>query len=112
MGLARVLEITGVDASIDAEQALAWGKVTAICEDGRAVEESVSMARRLSERSNSAFGIAKQLMTDAFDAPWESHLEKEKAGIAWSSGQWDGQEGVAAFLAKSKPVFGRCQEPR
>lgn len=77
-----------------------------LCGDGKSVVEAMSIARQLSERSNSAFGIVKQLMTDAFDAPWENHLEKEREGIAWSSGQPDGQEGIAAFLAKRKPVFG------
>ncbi len=106
VGLARALEIAAFDAPIDAEKALAWGLATAICEDGKSVEEAMNMARTLSGGSNSAFGIVKQLMTDAFDTSWESHLEKERTGIAWSSGQPDGQEGIAAFLAKRKPQFG------
>ena len=106
VGLARALEIAAFDAPIDAEKALAWGLATSLCGDGKSVDEAMSIAHVLAERSNSAFGMVKQLMTDAFDASWERHLEKEREGIAWSSGQPDGQEGIAAFLAKRKPVFG------
>ncbi len=105
VGLAKALEIVAFDAPIDAEKALEWGLVTALCGDGKSVEEAMSMAQVLAGRSNTAFGLVKQLLTDAFDTSWESHIEKERDGIAWSSGQPDGQEGIAAFLAKRKPVF-------
>ncbi len=106
VGLARALEIAAFDAPIGAERALEWGLATAICGDGKSVEEAMSMARTLATKSNSAFGAVKQLLTDSFNTAWESHLEKEREAIAWSAGQPDGQEGIAAFLTKRKPQFG------
>ncbi len=105
VGLAKALEIAAFDAPIDADKALELGLATAICGDGKSVEEAMSMAHMLAQRSNSAFGLVKQIMTDSFDTAWERHLEKERDAIAWSSGTPDGQEGIAAFLAKRKPVF-------
>lgn len=105
VGLAKALEIVALDAPIDAEKALEWGLVTALCGDGKSAEEAMSMAHALAGRSNTAFGIVKQLLTDAFDNSWENHIERERDAIAWSSGQPDGQEGIAAFLAKRKPQF-------
>jgi 2-(1,2-epoxy-1,2-dihydrophenyl)acetyl-CoA isomerase len=46
VGLARALEITAFDNPISAEQALEWGMVTKVVEDGKALEEALSSCGR------------------------------------------------------------------
>jgi len=107
VGLARAMEIVAFDEPISSEQALAWGLVTKVVDDGRALEEAVSMAKDLSRRSLNSFGWSKLLLTDSFDTPLEAHLERERTGLASCAAHPDGQEGLRAFVDKRKPVFDR-----
>ena len=105
VGLARALEIAAFDPPISSEQALAWGLVTRVVEDDQALEEAVSMARELADRSLSSFGWSKLLLTDSFNTSFETHLEHEREGIRTCVAHRDGQEGMQAFVEKRKPVF-------
>jgi len=105
VGLARALEIAAFDRPIFAEEALALGLVTMVAEDGHALEEAVSMARELAERSLSSFGWSKQLLTDSFNTSFETHIEREREGIRSCAAHRDGQEGIRAFVEKRKPIF-------
>lgn len=105
VGLARAMEIAAFDQPILSEQALAWGLVTRVVEDGNALEEAKSMARELADRSLSSFGWSKQLLTDSFNTSFETHIEREREGIRSCVGVRDGQEGIRAFVEKRKPVF-------
>ncbi len=105
VGLARALEIAAFDLPIFPEQALAWGLVTKVVDDGQAVEEAVNMARELAERSLSSFGWSKQLLTDSFNTSFETQIEHEREGIHSCAAARDGQEGIRAFVEKRKPIF-------
>ena len=105
VGLARAMEIAAFDLPIFPEQALAWGLVTKVVDDGQALGEAVSMARELADRSLSSFGWSKQLLTDSFNTSFETHIEREREGIRTCVGLRDGQEGIKAFVEKRKPVF-------
>jgi 2-(1,2-epoxy-1,2-dihydrophenyl)acetyl-CoA isomerase len=105
VGLARALEIVAFDRPISSEQALAWGLTTRVVEDGRALQEGVQMALQLTEGSRHAFGWSKKLLTDSFNTPFETHLERERAGLSSCAAHSDGREGLRAFAEKRKPVF-------
>lgn len=105
VGLARALEIAGFDAPISSEQALSWGLVTKVVDDGRSLEEAVSMARKLSESSLNSFGWSKRLLTDSFSTAFEAHIELERRGLCNCAEHPDGVEGIQAFVDKRKPVF-------
>lgn len=107
IGLARALEVAGMDAPITAEQALAWGLATRIVEDDQVLDEAQALASALADRSPHAFGLAKQLMTDSFHSSLETQLERERTAITACGQHPDGQEGMMAFAAKRKPVFRR-----
>jgi 2-(1,2-epoxy-1,2-dihydrophenyl)acetyl-CoA isomerase len=106
VGLARAMEIIAFDRPISSEQALAWGLVTKVVEDGAALEEAVRMARELAEGSLHSFGWCKELLTNSFDTPFEAHIERERVGLSTCAAHPDGQEGMKAFVEKRKPVFG------
>lgn len=106
VGLARALEIAAFDEPISAEQALAWGLVTKVVEDGQALAEAVKMAQRLAATSLSSFAASKQLLNASFDTPLETQLEHEREALAAAAAMPDGIEGLKAFVEKRKPSFG------
>jgi len=97
--------VAAFDKPISAEQALAWGLVTKVVEDGCALEEGVNMARDLMKRSLNSFGWSKQLLTDSFNTVFEAQIERERVGLSSCAAHSDGDEGLRAFAEKRKPVF-------
>ncbi len=105
VGLARALEIIAFDRPIPAPQTLEWGLATRIVPDAEVLTAAMSMAHELAKRSLNSFGWAKRLLTDSFDSPFETHLERERRGLATCVAHPDGQEGLQAFMEKRQPVF-------
>ncbi len=105
VGLARAMEIVAFDKPIPAEQALAWGLVTEVAEDGQVLEVAKDMAFRFGESSLLAFGVCKRLMLDSFHTSLEAQLENERVGISRCVAHGDGEEGIRAFLEKRKPKW-------
>jgi 2-(1,2-epoxy-1,2-dihydrophenyl)acetyl-CoA isomerase len=105
LGLARALEVAAFDRPIPAEQALAWGLATSLADDGQALEAAVAMGRGLATRSQHAFALCKRLLTDSFETPLATQLDRERDGMAASAAHPDGQEGLRAFLDKRTPSY-------
>ncbi len=105
VGLAKALEIAAFDNPISAQQALEWGLVTKVVEDGKGLEAALEMLNELTKKSLNSFGWSKRLLTDSFNNSMETQLELEREGIVKCSAHPDGQEGVSAFLEKRKPIF-------
>jgi 2-(1,2-epoxy-1,2-dihydrophenyl)acetyl-CoA isomerase len=106
VGLARSLEIAAFDDPIPSAQALAWGMVTKVVDDGKALAEAESMLKKLIETSLYSFGWSKKLLNQSFNNSLESHLELEREGLSDCANHSDGQEGLKAFVEKRKPIFG------
>lgn len=109
VGLARAMEIAAFDRPISADQALAWGLVTKVVEEGTAVQEAVVLAEELSLRSLNAFRISKQLLTDSFDTAFETQLDRERRALCACAEHEDGKEGLKAFIDKRRPQYG-CKQ--
>lgn len=107
VGLARALEIAAFDEPIAAEQALAWGLVTKVVDDGEVVAEAERLVHAVAKRSLHTFGWSKQLITDSSDTALEAQLEHERQGLIACVSHPDGVEGMTAFLEKRPPVFNR-----
>jgi 2-(1,2-epoxy-1,2-dihydrophenyl)acetyl-CoA isomerase len=107
VGLARALEIAAFDPAIASQQALEWGLVTRVADDGAARQAAESMLALLLEKSCHAFGWAKKLLTDAFDTAFETQLEAERNALVQCADHPEGREGLAAFLEKRKPKWRR-----
>jgi 2-(1,2-epoxy-1,2-dihydrophenyl)acetyl-CoA isomerase len=103
--LARALEIVAFDKPISSGQALDWGLVTKVVEDGHALEEATKMAHELAKISLHSFGWCKGLLTDSFNTAFETHIERERLGLSNCAAHPDGQEGLRSFSEKRKPVF-------
>jgi 2-(1,2-epoxy-1,2-dihydrophenyl)acetyl-CoA isomerase len=105
VGLARALEIAAFDRSISAEQALQWGLVTKVVEDGKALEEASKMAEEIAQGPLHSFGYSKRLMTDSFNHSFETHLQFEREALAACAAHAEGEEGISAFVEKRKPIY-------
>jgi 2-(1,2-epoxy-1,2-dihydrophenyl)acetyl-CoA isomerase len=104
-GFARAMEIAAFDQPISSEQALNWGLVTKVVQDGTAREEAMRMAHQMAKRSIHAFGWAKRLFNDSFNTTFETQIEREREAVAKCADHPDGGEGRAAFEEKRKPIF-------
>ena len=106
VGYARALEIAAFDAPISADQALSWGLVTKVVENGQALSEATAMAQLLSRRALNSFAWTKKLITDSFNTSFETQLELERAALEACADHPDGREGLTAFSEKRKPKYG------
>ena len=105
VGLAKAMEIAVFDTPISSEQALSWGLVTEVVEDGHAVKRAIELINKMIRIPLSSFAASKKLITDSFHNSFETQLEKEREILSWCADQPNGQEGVEAFLKKRKPVY-------
>ena len=105
IGMARAREIAAFDPPIFAEQALAWGLVTEVVEDGHSMERAVMLADRIKKGPLSSFAASKELITNALNTTFESQLEKERQHLSSCADHPNGREGINAFLEKRKPVY-------
>lgn len=112
VGLARALEIAAFDEPISAAQAVKWGLVTRVVDDGTALAEADRLLEKLAGKSNCSFGWSKKLLNDSFNNSLESHLELEREGLADCANQPDGQEGLKAFMEKRRPIFDGKQDEK
>lgn len=107
VGLAKAMEIVAFDRPISADDALKWGLATRVVEDGEALPGAVAMANELSNISLHSFAMMKRLMTDSFDTPFETQIERERLALVTCGEHPDGLEGMKAFAEKRKPVFNK-----
>lgn len=105
IGLRRAQELMLTNRRIDAREALAWGLVTRVVEDGAIAREAMDIAGSLANGPTEAFGSVKRLLASTFDNGLETQMELEAREVTENARGADGREGVGAFLAKRKPVF-------
>jgi len=110
VGLAKAMEIVAFDRPILSEQAMAWGLVTEVVEDGQAVNRAIGMVQEIAKRPLSSFLASKKLLTDSFHTPFEHQLEKERELLSWCADHPNGLEGIKAFIEKRSPVYNSKKE--
>lgn len=105
VGPARAMEIAVFDRPISSKQALSWGLVTEVVEDGQAVKRAIELINEMKRIPLSSFAACKKLITDSFHTSFETQLEKERDSLSWCSDHPNGREGIRAFLEKRKPIY-------
>jgi 2-(1,2-epoxy-1,2-dihydrophenyl)acetyl-CoA isomerase len=105
VGLAKAMEIATFDHPISAHQALSWGLVTEVVEDGQAMSRAIQMLQEAKKVPLSSFGAAKKLLNDSFNSALENQLEHEREFLMLCADHPAGHEGIAAFVEKRKPKF-------
>jgi 2-(1,2-epoxy-1,2-dihydrophenyl)acetyl-CoA isomerase len=105
VGLARATALAMLAEKITAAQAVEIGLIYRACPAASLDEEASKLAVHLAAQPTLGLGLTKRLLNASWvnDLETQLELEAECQGAAGRSADY--AEGVAAFLAKRKPVF-------
>jgi enoyl-CoA hydratase len=92
---------------ISAEEAHTWGLVNHLYPKDRLMDEALSMAGQICEKGPLAVRLSKQAIVrgQGLDLDSGCQIESQAFGLCFSSDEQ--KEGMAAFLEKRKPSFGK-----
>jgi 2-(1,2-epoxy-1,2-dihydrophenyl)acetyl-CoA isomerase len=105
VGLKRALELALTNRMLSAAEALEWGIVNEVVEDGELESRAGALARSLAAGPTAAFGLAKRLLHGGWTESLETQMTLETHAIAQVAGTADSREGIRAFLEKRPPRF-------
>jgi 2-(1,2-epoxy-1,2-dihydrophenyl)acetyl-CoA isomerase len=105
VGERRALEIALLGERFTAERALAIGILNWIVPRAKLADETATIARKLADGPTLALAKAKELIRGSLESSWDEQSHREAEGLAAMAATEDHREGVAAFIAKRKPVF-------
>jgi enoyl-CoA hydratase/carnithine racemase len=105
IGPARAKELLYTGATIEAEQALAWGLVNRVVADRTALEAARELAATIASRGPLSNRLAKKLVDAAQDAALDAALSLSTVAQQEIFDSDDLHEGAAAFFAKRPPAF-------
>lgn len=105
MGPARTKLFTILGEKLFAPQALEWGLVEEMVEDGSALEAAMALARKFAALPPVAVRMSKQSIDMAAKALNQAVTYMDRDQFALAATSKDQQEAVSAFLEKRKPNF-------
>ncbi|HSV41615.1 MAG TPA: enoyl-CoA hydratase-related protein [Nocardioidaceae bacterium] len=103
---ARAMDLALTNRIVTGAEAAEWGLVSRAVPSTELDATVEAVVSALRDGSTRAFADTKRLMAEAQDRPFEDQLSQEAATISRAIVGPDGVEGVDAFLAKRKPVYG------
>jgi enoyl-CoA hydratase/carnithine racemase len=104
IGPSRAKELVFTGATLDADEALAWGLVNRVV-DASALEGARALAAVIAARGPLSNRLAKTLVDAALDMPLDAALSLSTVAQQRIFDSDDLHEGVAAFFAKRVPRF-------
>jgi 2-(1,2-epoxy-1,2-dihydrophenyl)acetyl-CoA isomerase len=105
VGLQRATALMMLSDKISADEAASIGMIWKSIPDEQFDAEITRVASTLSQMPTTALAYTKQAIAQSFGNTFEQQLEVEDTLQTEAGQSYDYQEGVAAFLAKRKPVF-------
>lgn len=105
VGLRRAAELYFEQRVLDARQAADWGLVSRVVPADVLQDQARSTALRLAEGPTKAYGEIRRLLRDSWAATLSDHLGEETEAMVRTAATVDAGRGIAAFRAKSAPVF-------
>lgn len=105
VGMARATALAMLAEKITAAQAVEIGLIYRACPAASLDEEASKLAVHLATQPTLGLGLTKRLLNATWDNDLETQLELEAECQGAAGRSADYAEGVAAFLAKRKPVF-------
>lgn len=105
VGPARAKEMLYTGETISADEALAWGLVNRVIEDGTALEGARRLASTIAARGPISNRLAKRLVDAAQDVDLDAALSMSTVAQQEIFDSSDLHEGAAAFFAKRPPEF-------
>jgi enoyl-CoA hydratase/carnithine racemase len=105
VGRKRTLEMMLTGRKLDAREALACGLVTRVVPAAELEVETARLAGELAERSPAALALGLRAFYRSQDMAIEPQLRYLETELGRVLALEDAAEGIAAFLAKRKPVW-------
>lgn len=105
IGLRRAQELCLTNRKVRAEEAASLGLVTRVVEAGTLAAETAKVAGDLAKGATAALGATRKMLVESTSNTLESQLQLESRVISDQSRNYEGQEGVTAFLEKRAPRF-------
>lgn len=105
VGLRRALELTLLNRTLTAAEALAEGLVSEVVPQGAAGERARVLAAQLADGPTAAYATARRLLRGSLQSDYHGHLAAEARSIVSSFATEDGLEGVRAFHQRRRPQF-------
>lgn len=105
VGMRRAKEMALLNPVLSARQALDWGLVNQVVADDQVLTTALGIAGQLAAGPVRSFGETKRLILSGATESLESQMERESRAISAMAGTADGQEGIAAFLARRAPNY-------
>jgi 2-(1,2-epoxy-1,2-dihydrophenyl)acetyl-CoA isomerase len=107
IGYAKACQMILVGDIIDAKEAYRWGMVNEVVKAKDLVKVTNKYVARLAKGPLKALAMSKDLLNKGLDSKMADHYDREAEAISRSGKTEDGKEGIAAFVEKRKPRFGR-----
>ena len=101
--MAKDLILTG--RTVDADEALRLGLVSAVYEPGELLERVLETAHKLAAQSPPALAAAKSAINEALQGEHGENLLAEADTFGELFGTDDAKEGLSAFVEKRAPHF-------
>ncbi|OLS13324.1 MAG: enoyl-CoA hydratase/carnithine racemase, partial [Promethearchaeota archaeon CR_4] len=105
VGLAKATEMTFLNITISAEEALKCNLITKISKPEDLLKDSMDMAKILVNMPTFTLGKDKKQLDASYTLPLDQHLELELKNVSETADTADFQEGCAAFFERRKPHF-------
>jgi 2-(1,2-epoxy-1,2-dihydrophenyl)acetyl-CoA isomerase len=106
IGIRRTQQLMLTNRTLSAAEALDWGLLTEVVPDAELPARAAALAQDMAATSRTSNSTVKKLLLDTYRTGLEEQMELEGRYIKDSAQSADGQEGIAAFVAKRAPVFG------
>lgn len=107
VGRVRAMELMLLGGKIGAEEAQRCGMITRVVDDEAAEEAAFTIARQLADGPTTALQLTRKAAWSAVESGFENQLRAERWLQREAGYHPDFAEGVAAFLEKRVPRFGR-----
>jgi 2-(1,2-epoxy-1,2-dihydrophenyl)acetyl-CoA isomerase len=105
IGIGRALELTYLNRTLTAREALDWGLANRVVANASLANEAHVVAAELARGPTQAYAAAKRLMHTGFVESLETQIENEIRTISERIASEDVREAVRAFNEKRAPVF-------
>lgn len=107
LGPRRALDLFFSARWVDAETALAWGLVNYVCRPEELHVKALDYCKALADRSPVGIAMMKRLARQGLEITPDAGLRLEESLAPGALAHPHAAEGLAAFEARRKPVFGK-----
>jgi 2-(1,2-epoxy-1,2-dihydrophenyl)acetyl-CoA isomerase len=105
VGMARAKGLAMLGPKVSAEQALDWGMIWQVVDDGELMDTALGLAQQMAVQPTRGFAFTKQAFAASAANSLDEQLNLERDLMRAAGKTHDYQEGVKAFLEKRAPEY-------